>query len=117
MVRALPGALRAYQWPKNLIVFAPLIFAEQIHLVEQQVRSAGAFLVLCAASSAVYILNDLMDIEKDRRHPTKSKRPIASGAVSVPAAVALLIGLAAAAAAGAASLSLEFLYAVLFYIA
>ncbi len=87
------SALRVYQWPKNLVVFAALVFAFELTRPEQILRSVAAFVVLCAASSAVYVLNDILDREKDRAHPDKRSRPIASGVVSIPAAVALLVTL------------------------
>lgn len=89
------SALRVYQWPKNLVVFAALVFAFELTKAEQVLRSVSAFFVLCAASSAVYVLNDIVDRDKDRTHPDKRTRAIASGAVSVPAALVLMLLLAA----------------------
>ncbi len=88
------GALRVYQWPKNLLVFAALVFAQQLDVPIQIVRSVAAFAILCAASSAVYLLNDMVDIEKDRAHPEKRHRPLASGAVRVSTAMAVMAFLA-----------------------
>ena len=75
MLSALFRELRPYQWLKNVVVFAALVFAQQLAAVEQLMRSLGAFAVLCAASSAMYVLNDIMDVEQDRAHPAKCKRP------------------------------------------
>jgi 4-hydroxybenzoate polyprenyltransferase len=84
-------ALRAYQWPKNLVVFGALVFAQQIHDPVQVARSVMAFLVLCAASSAVYLYNDIRDIERDRAHPEKRMRPLPSGDMEVSMAVVLVL--------------------------
>ena len=83
-------ALRAYQWPKNLVVFGALVFAQQVHDPLQVARSVMAFLVFCAASSAVYLYNDIRDIERDRAHPGKRMRPLPSGAMEVSMAVVLV---------------------------
>lgn len=84
--------IRPKQWIKNSFVFAPLIFAgEFLHLDSIYSTLLAAFL-FCLASSAVYIVNDLKDIEKDRIHPEKSKkRPLASNQVSSHSAIILLI--------------------------
>lgn len=88
-------ALRPKQWTKNLVVFAAPIFSFQLDPITllQALLSFGLF---CGISSAFYLLNDIADVESDRRHPTKCKRPIAAGLVSVPAALTmaafLLIG-------------------------
>jgi len=107
--------IRIYQWPKNFVVFAALVFAQQAHLSSQVIRSLWAFGVLCLASSAVYVFNDLLDIEKDRAHPDKCMRPLASGAMSVPAGIALMVLLGAASLVGAGLLNVPFLGAVVAY--
>ena len=84
--------MRPRQWVKNAFVFAPLIFAGEFLNLESIEMVALAALIFCVASSATYILNDLSDIERDRRHPKKSQtRPLASGLVSIPQALALLL--------------------------
>ena len=89
-------AMRPRQWIKNLVVFAALIFALKLTDASASLRAAIAFLLFCATSGAVYIVNDLFDVERDRRHPTKSRRPIASGALGmVPALVAVAVLLSA----------------------
>jgi 4-hydroxybenzoate polyprenyltransferase len=83
--------LRPRQWVKNVFVLAPLIFAGEFLHPESIKISLLAFALFCIASSATYIVNDLHDIERDRRHPTKSRtRPLAAGKVTVPAALTLL---------------------------
>jgi 4-hydroxybenzoate polyprenyltransferase len=81
-------SLRPRQWVKNLFVFAGLIFSQSL-FTPLFWPALAAFAIFCALSGAIYVFNDLADVEKDRRHPTKRRRPIASGALPVPAAVAL----------------------------
>jgi 4-hydroxybenzoate polyprenyltransferase len=89
------AALRPEQWTKNLIVFAAVIFARRMFDVNALLASGAAFGVFCALSGVVYLVNDVMDRETDRRHPLKCRRPIASGAVSVPLALVTAVVLAA----------------------
>ena len=78
--------MRPRQWVKNLFVFAGLIFAQKLFTPLALVALA-TFAIFCALSGAVYLVNDVADRDKDRLHPTKRRRPIASGRLSVPAAV------------------------------
>lgn len=75
--------IRPQQWIKNLVVFMPIFFAGQ--LFNFQAMTAGFFTMLsfCFVASSIYCLNDIIDVEDDRRHPIKCKRPFASGAVSI----------------------------------
>ena len=75
-------SLRPDQWTKNLIVFAALIFARQLLDPAALALASAAFLIFCALSGAVYLINDVSDREADRQHPVKQRRPIASGALS-----------------------------------
>lgn len=86
MVTSVVRAMRPHQWVKNLFVLAPLVFAEQALDLGHLWRAALAFGVFSALSGCVYILNDLLDVEQDRQHPTKRLRPIASGALPIAAA-------------------------------
>ena len=84
--------VRPKQWVKNSFVFAPLIFAGEFLHPDSVYSTLLAAFLFCIAASAVYIVNDLKDIEKDRIHPEKSKkRPLASGQVSPQSAIILLI--------------------------
>ena len=83
--------LRCYQWSKNLLVFGALIFAQQLHIPGQVLRSILVFFAFCMLSSAMYIFNDLIDIENDRIHPEKKTRPLASGEISQRVAGAIMI--------------------------
>lgn len=78
--------LRPKQWVKNLLVFCPLFFSGNFFNWPLFVDAAWAFLVFSLAASGIYCFNDACDAESDRRHPVKCNRPVASGAVSVPAA-------------------------------
>lgn len=90
-IRGLIKLIRPQQWIKNGFVLAPLVFVGAFldrHAIEQAVL---AMLLFCVASSATYIVNDIKDIERDRRHPKKSKsRPLAAGIVSVHSALMML---------------------------
>jgi 4-hydroxybenzoate polyprenyltransferase len=101
---ALLVSLRPSQWTKNLLVFAGLIFSER-HLLLQPAavaRASAAFVVFCVLSGVVYLLNDVRDRAADRLHPTKSRRPVASGDLPTP------VALAAAAALGVGALTAAF---------
>jgi 4-hydroxybenzoate polyprenyltransferase len=89
-------SMRPKQWTKNLVVFAGLIFSRNFAHAELLVRSVEAFVVFCILSGVIYLINDIADIEKDRRHPTKCLRPLASGALKKTSALtaALLLALA-----------------------
>ena len=97
VARALIAVQRPRQWIKNCVIFAALVFSHSLTDIGQFLRAVAAFGLFCAVSSAVYILNDILDIENDRQHPTKSKRPIAAGELSTSLAGTLGVGLAVAA--------------------
>jgi len=101
-------ALRPNHWIKNVFVFAALVFAQKLGDPEAIARSLGAFVVFCLLSSAVYLLNDILDREADRAHPVKRHRPIASGDVSVATAGTLSVVLAVAGLGGALMLGTGF---------
>jgi len=83
---ALLASLRPRQWVKNLFVFAGVIFSQQM-LTPLAWTALGAFVIFCGLSGATYLFNDVMDAERDRLHPSKRLRPIASGVLSRPTAV------------------------------
>jgi decaprenyl-phosphate phosphoribosyltransferase len=107
MVVSLIKASRPHQWIKNLFVAAPLVFARRIDDVHADVRAVIAVACFCLLSSAVYLLNDLVDIDRDRAHPVKRHRPIASGALSIPTARAAALAFAVIAIAASAVLSFQ----------
>jgi 4-hydroxybenzoate polyprenyltransferase len=85
--------LRPRQWTKNLLLFAALLFARRLFDPAALLLALLGFGAFCAASSSVYVLNDLIDVDRDRRHPLKRQRPIASGAIprGTAAGLALLL--------------------------
>ena len=97
---ALLASLRPRQWVKNLFVFAGVIFSQQL-LTPRVWPALAAFAIFCGLSGAIYLFNDVADVEKDRLHPSKRLRPIASGALPIGAATGagavLLAGCLAAA--------------------
>ena len=88
MLLALIESMRPKQWAKNGIIFAALVFDVQLFLARPFLRTLAGFVVLCLLSSAVYLFNDLADIDKDRLHPKKRLRPLASGRLSRNVALA-----------------------------
>jgi 4-hydroxybenzoate polyprenyltransferase len=109
-------SLRPEQWTKNLIVFAGLIFGLELFDRRAVLRSLVAFAVFCALSGVVYVINDIMDREADRRHPLKARRPIASGALSPALAGGVAAALAAVALAAAFALGVPFGAVALSYV-
>ena len=83
--------LRVSQYTKNLFIFLPLFFALEMHEIHRLLALTLAFLAFSLLASAVYIFNDLLDIEEDRRHPRKKHRPLASGSISRRAAIVWMI--------------------------
>lgn len=88
-------ALRVHQWVKNLLVFVPVVLDHKLFNAETMAKAATAFLAFCCAASSAYILNDILDVEADRRHPTKRHRPFAAGTLSPALGVVLAPGLLA----------------------
>lgn len=88
-MQALIGLIRTMrprQWTKNLIVFAGIVFDGQLFCPDSLARVIAAFFLLCLISGSIYIVNDLVDIESDRQHPTKRKRPLPSGQLPITVA-------------------------------
>lgn len=117
MVIGLLKLIRPKQWVKNIFLFAPLVFSKQflhLHSIYQVIFAAGMF---CLAASAVYIINDLNDIERDKAHPQKrKKRPLASGQVSIKNAM-ILLGVIYAALIASWFIAPHIFYVILVYIA
>ncbi len=89
--------LRVHQWVKNVLLFLPLLASHRFVEPALWGRGALAFLALSLCASSVYILNDLMDLESDRLHPTKRRRPFAAGRIAIPQALAAVPALLAVA--------------------
>lgn len=103
VVDAITRSMRPGQWVKNVLVFAPLVFAQQALEPRAAGRALAVFALFCVASGAVYLVNDLLDRDQDRRHPLKRRRPIAAGELA-PGAAAGAAALLGAVALGAATL-------------
>jgi 4-hydroxybenzoate polyprenyltransferase len=88
MLKGLFKTMRPRQWTKNAFLFAALVFDGKLFHLPDFLRTLAGFGLFCLISSAVYIFNDLLDVESDRLHPIKKNRPIASGKVPVSIAVA-----------------------------
>ena len=99
IVRGLVSSLRPRQWPKNAVVLAGLLFARELGKPDAVTRAVAGAVLFCLLSSTVYLVNDVLDRDKDRLHPTKRLRPIAAGIVPIPLALGI------AAAVGVASLA------------
>jgi len=95
MLTNLLKTMRPKQWPKNVFIFTALVFVEKLFTPSPLLKTIAAFTLFCLMSSTVYLINDVADIEKDRQHPTKRLRPLASGQLkpSVAIAAAVLIPL------------------------
>ena len=101
-MRELIKCLRPHQWVKNLLIFVPLFTAHRFLDEAAFVRASLAFVAFCGVASALYIFNDLLDLQADRRHAQKRLRPLCAGAVPISAAVAaMLASLLAGAGCGA----------------
>ena len=82
----LVNTMRPDQWTKNLVLFAGLLFAGGMGEGALVALAASGFVIFCGLSGATYVLNDIIDAGKDREHPAKRDRPIASGALPIPVA-------------------------------
>jgi 4-hydroxybenzoate polyprenyltransferase len=101
-------ALRPKQWTKNLVLFAGLIFSQNLGHPGLLLKTIVSFALFCLLSGSIYIFNDLADIERDRLHPVKKLRPVAGGAITPKAA--LLLGLGLGLFSLAASFYVNFLF-------
>jgi 4-hydroxybenzoate polyprenyltransferase len=104
-------SLRPAQWTKNLIIFAALMFAGRLLDGRSVLLASAAFLIFCALSGVVYLINDVADRDADRRHPVKMRRPIASG--ELPVRVAMVAAAVVGGTALAAALMLNGLFGLL----
>jgi len=116
VAKALLWQMRPKQWTKNFLVLASALFAGKLLHLEVMLLTGLAFISFCFVASSVYVINDIIDVEKDRLHPDKRKRPIASGALSIPAAVVLGIVLLAVAFGVAYYLGKLFLGIIVLYL-
>lgn len=113
-------AMRPHQWSKNLLVFVPLMASMSFHNYQGAMAALFVFASLCATASAIYLINDLLDLPSDRRHPRKRNRPLASGALPLTTGAALsgvlmIAGYGLASLAGGVALVMLYFFIALSY--
>jgi decaprenyl-phosphate phosphoribosyltransferase len=86
-LRGIIKTMRPHQWIKNILIYVPLVFDRKLTDVPSLVQTTAGFIIFCLLASVVYIVNDITDLEADRNHPRKKKRPLASGKLPVLVAV------------------------------
>lgn len=109
-------SLRPQQWIKNLFIFAALIFAGEVLDGESLVKTLAAFLLFCALSSSVYLINDWRDLEEDQKHPVKKTRPLAAGKLNVGTALLTTCILLTGSLIGSFSINFNFGLVAAFYV-
>ena len=113
-MKQLVNLLRIRQYYKNLLIFLPIVFAQKFFDFNALWLTVLGFIALCLISSTNYIINDILDVKKDRLHPEKRHRPIASGKIKIWQAIIIALILLFISVVLAAYLAMNFLYAVLF---
>ena len=109
-------SMRPKQWTKNFFIFAALIFVKDFLDSQKVLFAVEAFVLFCFASSAVYIMNDVVDIKSDREHSTKKYRPLVAGKISPSFAIFFAVILATVASLGGWFLNTSFFWAVMAYL-
>src|SRR4029078_9486361 len=109
LLRNIFRLLRPRQWIKNFAIFAAILFSGQLFNPYAFQQAFFGFLIFCALSSAIYIIKDMFDVQKDRLHPFKKYRPLASKQVPIPLAFPLAVIL------GAGSIGLSYLISPEFF--
>ncbi|MBW6471499.1 MAG: decaprenyl-phosphate phosphoribosyltransferase [Anaerolineaceae bacterium] len=115
MLKAILKEMRVHQWIKNIFVLIPLVFDRQLFSIEPLSRTIIGFFLFCFVSSSVYLINDIMDVEADQKHPKKKSRPIASGSLPIPIAIITAIILVSISVIGGFFLSRSFLLILTIY--
>ena len=113
---ALAKSMRPHQWIKNTLLFAALVFSQSLFDIHAVILSVQGFLLFCLAASAVYLLNDLNDLEEDRVHPKKRHRPLAAGIISPSAVMTAMACLAVVALTGGILISRWFCALLMIYL-
>jgi 4-hydroxybenzoate polyprenyltransferase/phosphoserine phosphatase len=116
-LRALVTAMRPHQWVKNVLVFVPLVASHKFVRPELWGPTTLTFVAFCLCASAIYLLNDVLDIPADRQHPRKRSRPFAAGHLSIPSGLAASLGLLTAGLVLAAIISPQVAVIALGYVA
>jgi len=114
---ALLKSMRLHHWLKNVLVLVPLVLMAPRATISEIVTFISGFLLFGLLTSGTYLINDILDVESDRRHPRKRRRPIASGDLPLPAAAVAATALVGTAIVGAVLLSAPFALALLAYLA
>jgi len=114
-ILAIIKSLRVQQWIKNFFVFAPLIFSQNVFNLPLLIKTVLAFVLFCILSGAAYLLNDIQDLEEDKLHPKKSKRPLASGKLEKKHAFFASLLLVLLGLTGAYFLNINFFIVLLVY--
>jgi decaprenyl-phosphate phosphoribosyltransferase len=107
--------MRPKHWIKNSFIFLPLFFSGEVFNVQKLLSCFEGFIAFSFIASSIYIINDYMDIEADKKHPTKAMRPLASGAVSKKSAITLFIICVALGITVAAFIKMKFLFVLMIY--
>jgi 4-hydroxybenzoate polyprenyltransferase len=115
MIKDIIQAMRPHQWTKNFFVYAALIFSQNILNLPLLLKTTIAFSAFCLISSALYIFNDLKDLEEDKLHPLKSKRPIASGKIKKSTAILMIVVLGLLGFSSALTLNKNYFIIILVY--
>lgn len=114
-ILAIIKSLRVQQWIKNFFVFAPLIFSQNVFNLPLLIKTVLAFVLFCILSGASYLLNDIQDLDEDKLHPKKSKRPLASGKLEKKHAFFASLLLVLLGLTGAYFLNINFFIVLLVY--
>lgn len=114
-ILAVIKSLRFQQWIKNFFVFAPLIFSQNVFNLPLLIKTVLAFVLFCILSGAAYLLNDIQDLNEDKLHPVKSKRPLASGKLEKKHAFFASLLLVLLGLTGAYFLNINFFVVLLVY--
>lgn len=115
MLKKIIISMRPKQWYKNLVLFAGIIFSLNLSHIHMLINVLFAFIIFCIVSGSEYIINDIMDKEKDKIHPKKRNRPIASGKLKVSSALIFVAIMLCMAFVGAYLINIQFLGIVLAY--
>ncbi|MBU2103120.1 MAG: decaprenyl-phosphate phosphoribosyltransferase [Candidatus Omnitrophota bacterium] len=99
-------SMRPQQWIKNFFIFLPLVFGQKIFSFPANVKTLFTFFLFCMITGAAYLINDAIDVRRDRLHPTKRLRPIAAGHVRIPIAIGAAVFLACVSVAAAFALNI-----------
>ncbi|WP_339066287.1 UbiA family prenyltransferase [Teredinibacter turnerae] len=115
-LKVLLKAIRIHQWAKNGLLFVPLLMAHKIDSLQSITDVICAFIAFGLCASSTYLFNDLLDLEADRKHHTKCKRPLASGVLPIPEGIMLCAGLMLAGIVIALTVNLHFIYVLAAYL-